>query len=91
MPLKHQTHFYFYPEWNNGGCIPSYFLRALSDKLDELNKEWDETIDRYFNQQKKHECKFTPGNANCPKCGKTQGESMEEFAAELLMSPLLKN
>lgn len=36
-------YFYFWPEDNNGAWA-SHNLRELADKLDELNKEWDEQV-----------------------------------------------
>lgn len=41
----------FYDWWPtqwNGGYIPSYILREIADKLDELNQEWGKNIDEYF-------------------------------------------
>jgi hypothetical protein len=36
---------------NNGGCWSDYALRAIADKLTELNAEWIEQIDEYFKQK----------------------------------------
>lgn len=33
-----------------GGYWPGYMLRALSDALEELNKEWDEIVERELEQ-----------------------------------------
>lgn len=32
------------PEPNRGGCWPSHILRSIADKLDEINKDWEEQI-----------------------------------------------
>jgi len=37
---------YFFPEIGRGGFWPSHMLRAIADKLDELNKPWNEEIGR---------------------------------------------
>ena len=38
----------FYDWWpvHRGGYITSWILRELADKLDEMNKEWEETIEK---------------------------------------------
>jgi major membrane immunogen (membrane-anchored lipoprotein) len=41
----------YYVWWddkNNSGYVPSWILRELADKLDELNKEWDEGVKEFF-------------------------------------------
>jgi hypothetical protein len=37
--------FVFYPE-NHGAAFPSEFMKFMAAKLDELNKEWSETIEK---------------------------------------------
>lgn len=45
--------YYFEPWWKEGsGCIASHILRALADKLDELNKDWSEFIEKNLNPPK---------------------------------------
>ena len=39
----------FYLESGNG-YIPSWVLRAIADKLDELNKDWEATIAKELHQ-----------------------------------------
>lgn len=45
---KEDGYFDFWPDKETYGYWPSYGLRALADKLDELNKDWDEQIHKYF-------------------------------------------
>ena len=42
-------HFYFWPEDNNGAWR-SYQLRELADKIDEINKSWDEQVEKQLNK-----------------------------------------
>jgi hypothetical protein len=42
-------HFYFWPEDNNGAWS-SYHLRELADKMDEINKQWDEQVEKQLNK-----------------------------------------
>lgn len=37
-------YFYFLSDYNKQGSWSSYVLRAIADKLDEINKDWDEQI-----------------------------------------------
>lgn len=47
--LAKEDGFYdFWPELN-GGYWEAHVLRAIADKLDEMNKPWQEEIDNYFN------------------------------------------
>jgi hypothetical protein len=39
-------YFVFYPNLSNGGFWSAHILRSLANKLEEINKEWDEIIDR---------------------------------------------
>lgn len=43
----------FYDWWpsesSRGGYWPSYILRSFADKIDELNKPYEESIKEYFN------------------------------------------
>lgn len=34
----------WWPVKERDGYVPAHMLRALADALDEINKEWDETI-----------------------------------------------
>lgn len=38
-------YFYFWPEDNNRAWA-SHHLREITNKLDELNKEWDEQVEK---------------------------------------------
>lgn len=46
--------FYFWPLKDNWGCWASYSLRAIADKLDELNQPWSDQIDQYFEEQRQN-------------------------------------
>jgi hypothetical protein len=37
-------YFYFWPEDSTGAWTP-YILRQLADKMDEINKPWDEQVE----------------------------------------------
>lgn len=50
---KEDGYFDFWPDLK-GGFWPSYMLRALADKLDELNKPWDDDIKKYFSEQEEN-------------------------------------
>jgi hypothetical protein len=41
---KEDGYWDWYPQLNNPGYIPAYILRSIADKLDELNKEWDNVV-----------------------------------------------
>lgn len=43
----------FYVWWPrpDGGFITSYHLRNIANRLDELNKDWEDKIDKYFEDQ----------------------------------------
>ena len=40
--------FYFYSDRDNYGSWASYSLRAIADKLDEINKPFQDTVDEFF-------------------------------------------
>lgn len=40
-------YFYFFPE-PMGGFWQSHGMREIADKMDEMNKPWDQEIDLYF-------------------------------------------
>jgi len=42
-------YFYFWAE-NNLGAWPSYLLRDIADKMDELNKSWNEQVEKELNK-----------------------------------------
>jgi hypothetical protein len=42
-------YFYFWSE-NNLGAWPSYLLRDIADKMDELNKSWNEQLEKELNK-----------------------------------------
>lgn len=42
--------YYFLPNTNNGGLWQSHVLKAIAEKLDDLNKEWNEHISKYFEE-----------------------------------------
>lgn len=39
----------FVPDRSRGGFVEAWFLRALADKLDSLNADWQANIDDYCN------------------------------------------
>lgn len=45
--MKEDGYYAFWPD-HREGYWPAYMLRALADKLDELNKEWDESTQQFF-------------------------------------------
>lgn len=53
-------YYVWYPK-QDGGCWESAFLRKIADLLDGLNKEWDDQIRAYFDDQKEKD----------PECSKT--------------------
>ncbi len=44
--------FYFWDESNSYGSWSAYQLRAIADKLDEINKPFKEIVDEYFDQER---------------------------------------
>ena len=38
--------FYFWFSYPMRGCWPAYSLKEIADKLEELNKEWSDTINK---------------------------------------------
>ena len=50
---KEDGYFDFWPD-QKGGFWPSYMLRALAEKLDELNKPWDDDINKFFAEQEEN-------------------------------------
>lgn len=47
-------YFYYWPK-EKPGSWASYSLRLIADELDKINKEWDEEIKKYFDEQNKSE------------------------------------
>ena len=45
--------FYFWDESNSYGSWSAYQLRAIADKLEEINKPFKEVVDEYFDQERK--------------------------------------
>lgn len=45
-------YYYFLHDTGNGGVIPGYILLELAEKLEELNLEWEEYIEKDLNQNK---------------------------------------
>lgn len=54
-------YYVWYPTEFKGGAISSYILKMIADKLDAMNKDWDEQIKEYFknNPQKNIENDLT--------------------------------
>ena len=42
-------YFYFWP--SNEGCWSAHMMRTIANKLDEVNKKWDDQIHEYFNKE----------------------------------------
>lgn len=40
--------FYYWQSFEVTGCWNSFILKCIANSLDELNKEWDEKIDKHF-------------------------------------------
>ena len=45
-------YFYFWRNEKLTGCDSSYVLRSIADKLDEVNKEWNERLISIFSPTK---------------------------------------
>lgn len=43
---------YVFPE-DNGGFWEAHTLKAIADKLDDLNKGWNDKINKYFENESK--------------------------------------
>ena len=41
-------YFYFWP--SNDGCWPSHIMHSIANKLDEINKPWNDEINDYFDK-----------------------------------------
>lgn len=39
---------YYY--WTEKGALSSFALRVIADDLDELNRDWREQVENYFNE-----------------------------------------
>ena len=37
-------YYYYWPEKEKGGCWSPWMLRDVTDKLDEVNKPWDDIV-----------------------------------------------
>lgn len=48
-------YFYYYPILEGGGFWEAHVLIKLGNKLNELNKAWDDQINEYFEKEKKRE------------------------------------
>lgn len=40
--------YYFWPQFEGGGCLTPFILREIADELDKLNQPWNDEIDKYF-------------------------------------------
>ena len=45
--------FYYWGDESLSGSWSSYQLRAIADKLDEINKPYEEVVDEYFDQERR--------------------------------------
>jgi len=46
-------YYYYWPVQDKGGCWAAYVMRAIADKLDELNKPLDDDTKAYFEKETK--------------------------------------
>lgn len=44
-------YFYYWPTRVNEKCWDSLTLKIISKKLDELNKDWDREVNKFFSAQ----------------------------------------
>jgi len=44
-------YFYYWPKKVNEKCWDSLTLKIISEKLDELNKDWDREVNKFFSTQ----------------------------------------
>lgn len=42
-------YFYFWP--NNSGCWSSNIMHSIANKLDEVNKQWNDHINQHFSRE----------------------------------------
>jgi hypothetical protein len=42
---------YYWPSRIHSGHLSAHHLRAIADELDKRNKDWEESINKYFEQQ----------------------------------------
>lgn len=42
--------YYWFPTEFEGSCVAAWVIRDISNKLDELNKEWNEIIEKEFSK-----------------------------------------
>ena len=43
-------YFYFWPA--NDGCWPAHIMHSIANKLDDINKPWNDEITEYFDKEK---------------------------------------
>lgn len=43
-------YFYFWP--SNDGCWSSHIMRSIANKLDDINKPWNDEVTEYFEKEK---------------------------------------
>ncbi len=48
--VKEDGFYDFWPNMNRNGYWDSWVMRSIADKLDELNKQWQENINVYFGE-----------------------------------------
>lgn len=46
--------YYYFEELPNGGYWSAHSLRYIADKLDEINKPYDDEVNQYFNNLKQN-------------------------------------
>lgn len=49
--VKEDGFYDFYPPYGKSGYYDSWVMREIADKLDELNKGWEENINEYFGER----------------------------------------
>lgn len=45
--------YYYFEDMPNSGNWSSYALRQIADKLDEINKPYDDKVNEYFENEKR--------------------------------------
>ena len=45
-------YYHYWPSQDTVGAFSEYALRSIADELERLNRDYDEEIKRFFNQEK---------------------------------------
>lgn len=70
LSRDHDFHYNFWPETiEKGGFWPSYILKSLADKLEELNAPIDAEYDAWYEEHEKQMASCTHPNGIDPEDG----------------------